>query len=316
MFHLDSKTCLVLVMLASLTGCNLDGIFGDDFLGQSGAALGDVPPRLALGAIATPSVHRADDTASITSANPSVVTVDRTHANQVLLTGVGVGQTTVSIHFDGRSQSYPVEVAPPERYELQLAERDFWNTGPIPTVPMQERAFLADVRQQFLVIYYDSDGPLFGRGLAELTWPPGVSECAHDIVGPVDAHCVELDPGPHAVRVDFDGNEQAFLIGGVAQADIIDFHVWRVAEVDAEAGDLIGVAAHGVTIRGTRVFGMHQRFVEGTSETFAYEYDPAAAPTQTKVHALDFTHDFEFRGSPVSIPPLWDTCQDDWFGGC
>lgn len=318
MLHLSSKIFLVVAVLLNVTACNVwdADLFAFDW-GEGSAALGNVPSRLALGATANPCVLRADASASVASADPSVVTVERVDALRVKLTGVGVGSTSVVLQHEGEKQDYPVEVAVAEQYEVRLAESAFWSSAPRPTVPMEERAFLADVPQHFLVIYSDSEGTLYGAGAAELTWPAGAPECEHDIVGPVDVHCVTLKPGLHIVEAAFNGDERPLLLGAVPEEDIVELGVTRVAEGDAEPGHTVGVAAHGVTRAGTLAYGLQQKFL-GYSETFAYEFDPSAEPQQANVSALGLEHEFSYRGIYAEVPALRSSCEIDWpwSGGC
>ncbi|MFW2390007.1 MAG: hypothetical protein ACN4G0_16840 [Polyangiales bacterium] len=320
MLHLSSKIFLVAAVLLNVAACNIwddTDLFDFDW-GERSAALGDVPPRLALGATAYPSVHRAGASPNITSADPRVVTVHRVDGGGVKLTGVGVGSTSVILQHDGKKKDYPVEVAVAEQYEVWLAESGFWDRAPRPTVPMDGRAFLADVPQRFVVIYSDSDGTLYGTGAAELTWPLGASDCENDIIGPVDAHCVTLEPGLHLVEAAFNRDEHSLLLGALPEDDIVDLGVSRVAEEDAEPGHTIGVAAHGVSSDGTLVYGLHQEFEPpgGESETFAYELDPSAEPQQATVTALGLTHEFSYRGVYTEVPALWFSCELNWFSGC
>lgn len=316
MLHLNSRNLCVAFLLFAPVGCNIDYPIPDLFPPPE-PRLTSVPERLALGATMVTSVVHTDSFASVTAEDPSIVQIERIDASSVRLMGAGVGETRVAFRYAGRTLARDVEVAAAERYELWLVERAIFLNGPVPTVPMGDHAFLADVPQTFAVVYYDAAGRLDGLGPAELSWPEGASACEHDFSDRVQLYCVELSPGLHAVGVTFDGAEGTVLIGAEPETDIVSLRLVRTPEEEsADPGDVITVLAPGATSRGTLVYGLRDPIHIGLGPTFAYEFDPTAAPKSVIVVALDFMEELFFRGSPTASEPLYRTCGDGLFSSC
>ena len=309
------------LLVACFSGCNWDLDFGDwNLFGPpTDPALGDVPPRLALGATASPTVHRASASTKITVADSSIVALERLESSHVELTGLAVGRTTVSIDDAGKRKSYPIEVATAERFEVQSVERAVLDPDPIASVALDGHVFLAGVPQPFVVNYYDSVGPLYGSGLAELVLPPRSEKCSHRFDGPLDDYCLVLEPGPHVMQVRFAGEDQVILLRAVSEENIADLRLLQTREQDAEPGDVIRVFAVGVSTDGSLVYGMRQNALSSggeLSEAIAYQFNPDASPSHVIVVALNFERDLTYRGNYTVLEPIWSSCQNAWFGGC
>ena len=263
--------------------------------------LSAVPERLALGAAVEAYVIVYSGEAEVSSADPTIVAVESLGSKTVVLRGVGVGKTTVSIRQDDRIIDYSVEVAAPTRFEVMLGNPLFGE------VILQGKAIRALELQHVVVLIYDGEGLLVGSGLAEIDMPVGISECPNLVNSWYDAVCWQPAPRPQSIRVTVNEEEQLIEFTGVADEEIVELVLVRDEERDAEPGQLIRVDALGVTRDGTTVYGMQP----STSEFFmlfptVYEYDPDAGVSVVEVSAADLEQVLRFRGTVTYEPLLWE----------
>lgn len=263
--------------------------------------LSAIPERLALGASVEAYVIVYSGEAEVSSADPTIVAVERLGSKGVVLRGVGVGKTTVSIRQDDRVIDYSVEVAAPTRFEVMLGNPLFGE------VILQGKAIRALELQHVVVLVYDGEGLLVGSGLAEIEMPAGISECPNLVNSWYDAVCWQPAPRPQSIRVTVNEEEQQIDITAVADDEIVELALVHEEERDAEPGQLIRVDALGVTEDGTTVYGMQPR----TSALWmvfpmVYAYDPDAEVSLVEVRAAGLTQELRFRGSIAYEPLLWE----------
>ena len=309
------RLVLIAFVISLVSACNLDLSDLEFDLGFGGPELRDVPGRLALGTSAVAEVLVPGPDTTVTAGNPDVLGVERIGSELVELTAVEIGQTSLFVEGDGRRREYSVEVAAHERYEVLLVERAPFSWRPVAVVTPQRIALLAGAPQRIVVVYYDSQGLLLGRGLADFAAPPRSDECEAQVAGPFDVVCLVLERGLHVVRFDVAGKQDGLVIGAVPKEDIVDLLLLRTEEERAAAGDIIRVIAVGLSAQGTRVYGVGAEFGSPGVESMAYEYDPNAAARQISVKAAGFEEELTYRGYLVSPEPLWRGCGG-WLGGC
>ena len=306
MAHRFTRDALALLFLTLATqGCNFDLDFGEyGFLG--GPELQEVPERLALGASVVVTVDALNPDPNIVVSNPAVVEVEHLDATHLRLTGVGVGEATVVVEDQGAACSYRTEVARPAGYELFLVDRGFLS-GPVPIVHPGNKAVLSDVNQTFVIAYFDSNGPLHGRGLASVDAPPRSQECEANYSSVLDAHCFVLEEGLHVMHVQVGGETEEIVFGAVPAEDLVGLDVRGTDEANAQAGDLIEMIAVGVTASGTPVYGLEPLF---GSQVWVYEFDPSEPPQEVSVRALGFELKLRYRGAITTAKELW---SPSWF---
>jgi hypothetical protein len=307
---------LLSLALACVSACNFDWDVPSIATPFSAKPkLGNVPQRLALGATAVALVEVLDPDTIVTATNPDIVAVRRISATRLELTGVGVGETSVSLQEGSWSIVRPIEVAEHDRYEVLLVEEDPWTQGPLSMVAPHRKALLSDVPQRFVVTYHDSRGPLLGKGLADFALVPSTDGCDIDPSWPFDAQCLVFEPGPHLIRIKVAGHHDEVIVTAVPEEEIVDLLLPRTDENDAEPGDLLRVDALGLSGRGTPVYGIHPVF-DQLLPSLAYEYDPSAPLRRVTVTALGFERELTYRGHLSFPDSLWRSCKSYWLDGC
>ena len=287
--------CLLVLLVLSVSAC------GSDPVQLPYPELSAVPERLALGASVEACVIVYSGEAEVSSADPTIVAVENIGSKGVVLRGVGVGTTIVSIQQEDRVVDYAVEVAAPTRFEVLLGNPAFAE------VLLQGKAIRALELQHVVVLIYDGEGLLMGSGLAEIEMPAGISECQNLVSSWYDSVCWQPAPRPQSIRVTVNEEEQLIEINAVADDDIVELVLLHEEERDAEPGQLIRVEALGVTRDGTIVYGM-----QASSPEFwmffpmVYEYDPDADLALSQVRAAGLTQELRFRGWVTYEPLLWE----------
>ncbi len=315
MFGVRSTLCSLVFVITCLSGCDYDFSELDFDLGFGGPELRNVPSRLALGTTAFAEAILAGPEARIAAIDPEILAVERTGADRVKLTTIGVGNTVLFVEENGRRREYAVEVGAHDRHEVLLVERGFLNLRPIAVVEPQHKALLAGAPQRIVVAYYDSQGLLLGSGLAKSMLATRGEECEAEVAGPFDVFCLVLAPGLRVINIDVAGEQERIITGSVPKEDVVDLLLLRTEEEQAEPGDVIRVIAAGLTKEGTLVYGMQAEFGPQGMETFAYEYEPGAPEERILVKAAGFEKELSYRGEFVPPEPLWSGCGG-WLGGC
>lgn len=294
MFRKNFPFFLFAVSILSGTGC------GSSPQQLPYPKLSGAPERLALGATVEAGIVVYSGEAEVSSADPTIVAVESPSPGGVVLRGVGVGKTTVSVQQDDRAVDYSVEVAAPTRFEVLLGNPLFAE------VPLQGKAIRALELQHVVVLIYDEEGLLVGRGLAEISMPAGISECQNGVGSWYEAVCWQPAPGPQSIRVTVNEKEQLIEITAVADDEIIELVLVHEEERDAEPGQLIRVDALGVTEDETMVYGMQASSLDWMFFPMVYEYDPDADVALAQVRAAGLTQELRFRGWVTYEPLLWE----------
>lgn len=279
-------------VVAALSGCiNLsdDNPYNiPDYKGCSLASprtvADQIAPRYALGSTTTLYL---DDMINprVTSSDPDTVYVGpvevvpaeeegRSPERKVELAFVGVGSALISVteSSEDPAASATVEVAPFERFEVVLPmafDRD-------PVVPLAGRAVIDPA---FEVIYFDRDGRLHGRGLAQSDWSTKAS-------GTTDAFFNdELDSGPHQVEVQAGNGSSVILFRAVAPREVVDLELLET-KLDENR---VRVQLVGLTASGTQVWNIQPVFTLSDAGfyvgSFDYVHDPDARPTSLRADA-------------------------------
>jgi len=322
-----SIMALLGVAVAGVSGCGLrdfelDLNLPDPLLSIPIAypGLADVPPRLALGGIATVQVLGGDE-ARVYSSDSSVVVAERTNEQVVLLTAVGVGSATIQYTGDGQTKRYNVRVDNVARSEVLFVEPGGFVYGPIEVVEADEMSFLSGVGQQLVAAHYDSEGELlYGEGLATSEILAGAEPCEVTSGAPLDEVCFVLQPGENVIRFESPVEVRDITMHGVTEAEIVDLIVLQTEGIPEE-GDTVGLVSFGLTDEDTWVFGVHAEYVipnaTNPAESFAYEHDPAASEQTVSVSAVGFEREVVIRGEShllVSHPrAVWTSCGETIF---
>lgn len=279
------------------------------------AALFGAPERLVYGGTALASLSKSGscepEDATVASADPSVVTVERLSSRGVELYGAGVGSTMIIVEEYGERTEYSVEVADHERFEVLHVERSVCD-NPVSSGSLEGKALLAFAEQNFVVAYFDSRGLLVGRGLAEVTMPVATGGVSCDLRTSCnfEARCWRPTTAAQSIRVAVDEEEQTVEVTGVAADDVVDLLLISTDEDDAQPGQTIRVDALGVTSDGTRVHGVHASAAERWLPVpFAYDYRPGAEPLPLVVSAVHLEQEFVFRGDLKSADGLRDRVE-------
>lgn len=181
-------------------------------------SLDAVPMRLAVGASTEARIHADDPRAvALRSEDPGVIVIERVGSDLVRLTAVGVGETTVSVREGVHLTTYDVEVAEPERHRVMVVERDSRTVRPL--FALDGASILAGAEHDAVVALYDSEGLLFGTGLAEIEIPSGVDDCGGtEPQHSFDGRCLRFDEGVHVIAVDLAGEESVAVVRAVPEA--------------------------------------------------------------------------------------------------
>ena len=184
-------------------------------------ALSEVPERLAQGATSTARVvlpYSEAEASSIgevevSSADPTIVVGEWLDADSLEIRGVGVGETRIAVQRGERITEYPVEVAMPTWFEVLLvAGHPFFAEG-----LLQGKTIRAFKPEDIVILYYDSEGFLAGKGLADIVMPPDIfPEYESSFDSRYDAQCWRPAPRAQSVRVTMNEAEQQFEVVAVA----------------------------------------------------------------------------------------------------
>ncbi len=257
--------CLVMLAVA-VSGCfNLD--FGSGDIAGCSATPESVAMKLearyALGAETTLSLSGLE-TPSITSSNPEVIRVGQIDSDdRVMLSFVGVGEASITVSDATDYATASVAVAELESFEVALPS---YND---PLIPLSGKSLIDPA---FQVAYFDSEGRLYGRGLAETSWPSAETYNADVFYNP------SLEPGPQVVEVRVGALESTILFGAVAPDDVVAL---EILETDLGQGR-IRVDAVGLTESGTQVWNINPYFQVDNDFfilSFEYIFDPNAPPS-------------------------------------
>ena len=193
---------------------------------------------------------------------------------QVELAFVGAGTAVISV---AGSEQDPdavvsVDVAPVERFEVVLTtdvHRD-------PVLPLAGRAV---IDPSFEVIYFDHDGRLHGRGLAQSLWQATGS-------GTADAFFNDaLASGPQRVEVRAADRASVIPFLAVAPEEVVALELFET-QIDE---DLIRVHLVGLTESGVQVWNIRPAFALTDTGfymgSFDYIRDPDARPTELRADA-------------------------------
>jgi len=259
--------CLVMLAVA-VSGCfNFDFGSGDGDIQGCGATPESVAmeleARYALGAETTLTLSGLE-TPSITSSNPEVIRVGQIdNDDHVTLGFVGVGEASITVSEGTDQATASVAVAELERFEVVLPSY----TDPL--IPLSGKSLIDPT---FQVAYFDSEGRLYGRGLAETSWPSAKSYDA-DVF-----YNSSLESGPQLVEVRVGPFESTILFGAVARDEVVAL---EILETDLGQGR-IRVDAVGLTESGTQVWNIAPYFQVDDDFfilSFEYIFDPDAPPT-------------------------------------
>lgn len=287
MFDVLQPSACALTFALFLSGCfNLDFGSGDTDIEGCGAAPHDVTmdfaDRYALGATTTISLSGLREP-EVRSSDPGVVEVGAIDEALVTLSFVGEGEAEITVSevtdtgIDTATAT--VTVARVEGFQVVL---------PFCTDPRVPLAGKAVIDPELQVAYFDSDGPLHGRGLAETPWErdPGGSGDIFFNYG--------LESGPQQVEVRAAGRLSVIHFEAVARDEV---EALELVETDLGNGR-IRVELVGVTASGTQVwnidpyFGIDQELYCGR---FEYTFEPGAAPSLLTAGALAFSGDERFE---------------------
>jgi hypothetical protein len=293
--------CL-LALLAS--GC-LDFSFGSDSTEVTGCSVAtphsvarDLESRYALGSHTT--LYLSDlDNPQVASSDPEIVAVgpiegDETDGDMLVeLSFVGIGTAVLTISEAGESipADVPIEVAAFERFEVVLPTAFHHD----PVVPLAGKAVIDPALE---VIYYDRDGRLYGRGLAQTKWTPD-----EDLPG--DAFFNDtLDHGPHQVEVRADYRASVIPFAAVARNEVVALELLET-RLDE---NLIRLELVGLTESGTQVWNIDPILSPEGGDlylgSFEYVHDPDARPIELTA--------MSFAGSPVgALDPIETTFQGE-----
>jgi len=296
-----ASLCL-LALLAS--GC-LDFSFGSDSTEVTNCSVAtpnsvamDLESRYALGSHTT--LYLSDlDNPQVTSSDPEIVAVgpiedDETDGDKLVeLSFVGIGTSVLTIREAGESlpADVPIEVAAFERFEVVLPTAFHHD----PVVPLAGKAVIDPA---FEVIYYDRDGRLYGRGLAQTEWTPD-----EDLPG--DAFFNDtLDSGAHQVEVRAGYRASVIPFAAVARDEVVALELLET-RLDE---NLIRLELVGLTESGTQVWNIDPILSpEGGGlyfGSFEYVHDPDARPIELTA--------MSFPGSAVAaLDPIETTFQGE-----
>lgn len=297
MLSIPRQIAGLLLLSLSITGCiNFD--FGsDDPVAVDGCGAtpvdvtDDLADRYAVGSTATFSL-RGLENPKVTSSKPDVVDVSvdeeppavdgsSTKALLVTLSFVGVGEASVRVAEytdDGAlidAASATVTVAEAEGFQVVL---------PFHVDRAEPLAGKAVIDPELRVAYFDVDGRLHGRGLAETDWERKPS-ATDDIFFNHD-----LEPGLHQVEVRAVHRRSVIRFEAVARDEV---EALELIETELGGGrirlDLVGVTASGTQVWNILpVFRIDGWFHAGS---FEYVFDPDAEPSTLEAYALAFQSD-------------------------
>lgn len=219
MLRIPTKALWLMATLCT-SGClGLSGLEDDLDWDLTPPRLDAVPMRIAVGASTEARIHADDPRAvALRSEDPGVVVLERVGSDLVRLTAVGVGETTISVREGVHLTTYDVEVAEPERHRVMVVERDSRTVRPL--FALDGASILAGAEHEAVVALYDSEGLLFGKGLAELEIPSGVDDCGGtDPRGSFDGGCLRFDEGVHVIDIDVAGTQSIALVRAVYEED-------------------------------------------------------------------------------------------------
>lgn len=268
MLHVSHRAACLAVLAAAISGCfNFDFDFGSSDIEGCGATpesvAMDLEARYALGAERSLSLYGLESP-SITSSNPEVVRVGPIDdEDEVTLRFVGVGDAYITVSQVGSQATARLVVAEVESFEVALPSY----TDPL--IPLSGKSLILPA---FQVAYFDRSGRLYGRGLAEASWPRSESDTV-DLF-----HNESLESGPQLVEVRVAAVESTILFGVVAPDEIVAL---EILETDLGQGR-IRVDAVGLTESGTEVWNIAPYFwVDDDFFLLSFEYifDPEAPPS-------------------------------------
>ncbi|MBW2510140.1 MAG: hypothetical protein JRE81_16035, partial [Deltaproteobacteria bacterium] len=269
--------CLVMLAVA-VSGCfNLDFGSGDSDIEGCGATpesiAMELEARYALGAETTLSLSGLENP-SITSSHPDVIRVGPIHGDgQVTLSFVGVGEASITVSEASEEATVSIAVAELERFEVALP----FYTDPL--IPLSGKSVILP---EFQVAYFDSHGRLYGRGLAETSWPSSESNDT-DLF-----RNYSLESGPHLVEVRVGALESTILFGAVAPEELVSL---QILETDLGQGR-VRVDAVGLTESGTEVWNINPYFHVDDDFfvlSFEYTFDPDAPPSLVIAESFPLT---------------------------
>ncbi len=287
MLDVLQRTACALILPLILCGCfNLDFGSGETEINGCGVGPDDVTMdfagRYALGATTTISLSGLRDP-EVTSSNREVVQVSAIDEGLVTLSFVGEGEADVTVSevtdtgIDMATAT--ITVAQVEGFQVVL---------PFCTDPDVPLAGKAVIDPELQVAYFDSDGPLHGRGLAETPWerdPEGSGDSFFNYA---------LESGPHEVEVRAAGRLSVIHFEAVARDEV---EALELVETDLGNGR-IRVELVGVTASGTQVWNIDPYFMidqELYCGRFEYTFEPGAAPSVLTAGSLAFTGDARFE---------------------
>lgn len=295
MLHVKQLTVgIVLALVAFGSGCNWDFDFG-------GPSIDRLHERYARGTTQETHVDGYKGTTNITSDDPSVVRVEKLGMNRFKLHFVGSGRATLIASDSEERRAETVSVRPHEGYYVILVESP--GSAVVPVDDLTGKTILSG-EQDVAVLYYDSDGILFGRGLAETTLPRTLVPCEQSSNAPVDLFCIDFQIETSEAFVVKVGNEARRVSVNVVNPEsvsqlrlLVDYH--EAYQDD----DLVRIDAVGVDDAGELVYGIHAHFTSPgpTTDVGYFTYEPQRqAPVATLVvTALNFRSELEYQGEDV-----------------
>lgn len=287
MLNVSQRTACALLLPVFVQGCfSLDFGSGDTDIEGCGVAPHDVTmdfaDRYALGATTTISLSGLREP-KVTSSDPDVVQVSAIDQGLVTLSFVGEGEAEITVaeltDTGIDTATATVTVARVEGFRVVIP---FCTDHDVPL------AGKAVIDPELRVAYFDSDGPLYGRGLAETPWERDPESSGDSFFND------GLEPGPQQVEVRAAGRLSVIHFEAVARDEVEALEL-----VETDLGDRrIRVELVGVTGSGTQVWNIDPYFridQELYCGRFEYRFEPGAAPSVLTAGALAFSGDARFE---------------------
>jgi hypothetical protein len=283
-----------IVVLACVSGCNWDF----DLLGPS---IDSLRERYARGTTQETHVDGFKGTTSITSSNPNVVRVEKLGENRFKLHFVGSGKARLVASDSEGGRGATVRVAPHEGYRVTLVETA--GTAVIPVDRLSGKTILSG-EQDVAVLYYDSAGILFGRGLAEASLPETLVPCEQRINAPVDLFCLNFQTeNAESFIVRVGDEDRRISVNVVHPASVTDLRLLVDHHEAYQDDDLVRIDAVGVDDSGELVYGIHARFTSPGPTTdvgyFTYQAEPKHPASTLVVSALNCQRELVYQGEDV-----------------
>lgn len=281
-----------IVVLACVSGCNFD---------FSSPSIAHLRERYARGTTQETHVDGYKGTTSITSNDPNVVRVERLGVNRFKLHFVGSGKAKLIASDSEDSRAETVRVGPHEGYYVTLVETA--GSGVVPVDRLSGKTILSG-EQDVAVLYDDSDGLLFGRGLAETSLPETLVPCEQRSKAAVDLFCLNFQTeGSESFVVRVGDEDRRISVNVVHPVSVTDLRLLVDHHEAYQADELVRIDAVGVDDGGQPVYGIHARFTSPGPTTdvgyFTYEPDPRAPSSTLVVSALNFQRELVYQGEDV-----------------